>query len=88
MNPLHWARERQLAGIIIGIIGGIFGLFFAWMQSSFHSMTVSNLSGEWSDYTTVFLIWVQHGHYWPWPLAGAIVAGLGFYAAQLLRISN
>jgi hypothetical protein len=84
MNPLQWKREHQIAGLVICAIGGVGGVLFAWIESSFHSMAVSNLSGEWSDYTGVFLNWLWFGHYWPWPLLGAIMAGLAFYAAMLL----
>jgi hypothetical protein len=65
MNPLRWTREQQLAGIIICFIGGVCGLLFAWMQSPFHTLAVTNLSVEWADYSNVFLIWVQNAHYWP-----------------------
>jgi hypothetical protein len=37
---------------------------------------MTNLCGEWSDYTGVFLVWIQSAHYWPWPCLGATVAGL------------
>jgi hypothetical protein len=68
MNPLRWNFEHQIAAIIICLIGAICGLFFAWMESAAHSQAISNLSGEWSDYSGVFLMWVEYGHYWPWPL--------------------
>jgi hypothetical protein len=88
MNPLRWRSEQLLAGAIFCILGAIGGIFFAWMQSAFHSMAVSNLSGEWADYSGVFLLWLRHAHYWPWPTMGALVAGLTFYAIRLLSTSN
>ena len=88
MNPLRWKREHQLAGIVACLIGAMAGIFFAWMQSAPHSMSVINLSGEWADYTNVFLLWLRYGHYWPWPLLGAVTAGLTVYALQLFRTQN
>jgi len=88
MNPLRWRTEHLLAGAIFCVIGAIGGVFFAWMQSAAHIIAMGSLSGEWSDYSGVFLIWLENAHYWPWPLLGAVVAGLTFYAMRLLRISN
>jgi hypothetical protein len=88
MNPLSWKREHLLAGAIFCVIGAIGGIFFAWMQSAFHTIAAGSLSGEWSDYSRVFLLWLRDAHYWPWPTMGALVAGLSFYAVLLLRISN
>jgi hypothetical protein len=58
------------------------------MESAFHGLAVTNVSGEWSDYSQVFLVWLEHAHYWPWPVLGALIAGLVFYAVRLLTISN
>ncbi len=88
MNPLRWKREHLLAGVIFCVIGAIGGIFFAWMQSAFHAIAISNLSGEWADYSRVFLVWLRDAYYWPWPTMGALVAGLSFYAARLLKASN
>jgi hypothetical protein len=86
VNPIRWKCEHKLAGIIICLIGSIGGLFFAWMQSPFRVLATNSFSGEWSeDYTGVFLHWVQYAHYWPWPVLGALTAGLAFYAFQLIR---
>lgn len=88
MNPLRWKTEHLFAGGIFCILGAIGGIFFAWMQSNLHAIAISNLSGEWADYSRVFLIWLRDAHYWPWPALGALVAGLGFYAIKLLKTSN
>jgi hypothetical protein len=59
------------------------------MESPIRRMSLSNVSGEWSDYTGVFLMWLRHGHlYWPWTVFGATMAGMVFYAAQLLMPSD
>jgi hypothetical protein len=85
MNPIRWRREHQVAGIAICLIGVIAGVFFAWMQSPFQTLASRSASGEWSDYSGLFLKWLVHAHYWPWPVMGASVAGLAFYAVHLLR---
>jgi hypothetical protein len=88
MNPFRWTSERQLAGAVICLIGGISGVLFAWIESPFRSLAIRSPSGEWSDYTGVFLLWLQKANYWPWPVLGATIFGLVFYAAQLLRNST
>jgi hypothetical protein len=85
MNPFRWTREQQLAAGAACLVGALAGVFFAWMESPFRTISVHSLSGEWSDYTEVFLTWLRVGHYWPWPLLGAAIAGLTVYAIQLLR---
>jgi hypothetical protein len=85
MNLLRWTRHEQLAAGVLCIIGALCGIFFAWTESPFRKLSANSLSGEWSDYTGVFLIWLRHGHYWPWPVMGAVVAGLVGYVIQLLR---
>jgi hypothetical protein len=88
MNPFRWRPEHQVAGVIACLVGAIAGIFFAWMESPFRSMSVHTISGDYADYTGVFLTWLWYGHYWPWPLLGSVIAGLTFYAAQLLRTQN
>jgi hypothetical protein len=86
MNPLEWRRELQLAGIVCCVIGAIIGLLFAWFQSPFYSLSQRSLSGEWANSSKVFVLWLPHLQlYWPWPLAGAFLAGLAFYMARLIR---
>lgn len=85
MNPLGWKLEHQIAGAIFCLIGAICGVFLAWMQSLDHYYATHQLSGAWSDYSTVFVAWIASGHYWPWPVFGAVIFGLAFYAIQLLR---
>jgi hypothetical protein len=89
MNPIRWQREHQVAGIAICIIGAIFGLLFAWVESPVHRIAVSNISGGFSNYANVFLGWLLDTElYWPFPFLGAIITGLAFYAMRLLKHSN
>ncbi|MGZ3519308.1 MAG: hypothetical protein ACXVAM_19435 [Vulcanimicrobiaceae bacterium] len=86
MNPLHWKRHHQVAGIAFCAVGAIAGVFFAWMDSPFRQLSSHSISGEWADAASVFLHWLSHvGLYWPWPLMGACAAALAFYGVQLTR---
>lgn len=85
MNPLRWKIEHQVAGILVCVLGAAAGLLFAWLESSARYLAVRSISGEFSDYTGVFLAWLKVGHYWPWPLMGAVIAGLAFYVRELLQ---
>jgi hypothetical protein len=88
MNPLAWNHQHQVAGVAFCTVGAIVGVFFAWLDSPFRQMSSHSVSGEWSNATNVFLLWLSHiGLYWPWPLMGACAAGLAFYGLQLIRDS-
>src|SRR5260370_23049599 len=41
MNPLHWKREYQVAWIAFCLIGGMAGLFFAWMGAAGRNLASS-----------------------------------------------
>jgi hypothetical protein len=89
MNPLAWRRERLVAWLVICLIGAMAGLLFGWFQSPFYRMAQANLSGMWANSALVVLAWLQNVNlYWPWPAFGALIAGLAYYAAELLRISK
>jgi hypothetical protein len=45
MNPLHWKREYQIAWIAFCLIGGMAGLFFAWMESTGRKLAISDTLG-------------------------------------------
>ncbi len=85
MNPLRWKLEHRVAWLLICLIGAMFGVIFAWFQSPFYQISRSSLSGEWANSARVFLIWLPNvGLYWPWPILGATIPGLGFYVFELL----
>jgi hypothetical protein len=88
MNPSHWKPEHQVGGVLTCVLGGVVGLLFAWAESPFRNLSIHSVSGEWSDYTTVFLTWLGSGHYWPWPLLGSVIARLAFYVWRLVSVPN
>jgi hypothetical protein len=45
MNPLHWKREYQIAWIAFCLIGGMAGLFFAWMDSTGRKLAMTDTLG-------------------------------------------
>jgi len=88
MNPMDWEREHQLAGVVISAIVAILGMLFAWFQDPFYQLCHRWLSGDLANCTHVFLLWLPEPElYWPWPMIGALLAGLAFYAGRLLMTS-
>jgi len=88
MNPLKWSRQHQIAGVLASLMGALVGLLFAWLESPFRRMSLQSLSGEWADYSGVFLLWVKNGLYQPWPILGAIVSALMFYFWRLVSFRD
>jgi hypothetical protein len=83
MNPLQWKREHQLAWILVGVLGGMVGLLFAWVESPAHRVAAS-LPGL--NQANAFLIWLPRiGSYWHWPAFGIAIAALAFYVVMLFR---
>jgi hypothetical protein len=84
VNPIHWSARRKIAGVLFVIFGALAGIFFAWLDSPFRALSSHSLSGEWADYTQVFLMWLSHPHlYWSWLVFGILAAAIGFYAVEL-----
>src|SRR5262245_34202408 len=70
MNPLHWRREYQVAWIAFCLIGGMAGLFFAWMESTGRKLAISDTLGLGAQ--VWFFAWLTDpSQYWQWPLFGA-----------------
>lgn len=87
MNPLGWRREHLAALVAFAISGGLGGLMLGWFQSPFYRISARSISGEWADMPRVFMVWLAApALYWPWPMAGALIVGLLFYAIQLGRL--
>jgi len=87
MNPLDWPREHQVAGFVFCLIGGIVGMTFGWLESSLHQASVHSVSGPLSNTAAVFLMWLPALRlYWHWPVIGALLAGMTFYAIYLLKL--
>jgi hypothetical protein len=86
MNPLGWRREHQAAALALCLAGALAGTILAWLDSPFRLASSKALSGEWADAPNVFLFWLSHPHlYWPWPVIGAVTAGLAVYGFKLIR---
>jgi len=83
MNPLRWRREHRAAWIAFCVVGGMAGLFFAWMESSMRRAAISNTGGFGAQ--AWFFAWLKDpSQYWQWPLFGVIFVGLTFYAVMLV----
>ena len=86
MNPLQWRREYQVAWIVFCTVGGMAGLFFAWMESGTRMMANYTVG---VDPSRLFFVWLVHpSGYWHWPLFGIIFVALTFYAVMLLRAAR
>jgi hypothetical protein len=78
LNPLTWKRQHLVTWALLIVVGGIAGMVFGWFVSPF-----SELEG--SDTRTMIAAWLHYPlAYWPYVLAGAVTAGLAYYAADLL----
>jgi hypothetical protein len=81
LNPFRWRREHQIAGVIVCLLGGAAGVFFAWMASPYRGAAAGIFI-----YTSPFLWWLGNAHfYWPQMIFGSVFAGLAFYALELSR---
>ena len=84
MNPLRSRREHQVAWLATCLLGAVAGLVFGFVVSlSLEHSTETRAVGTW------LLVWLQIPEmYWPWPIFGALGAGLATYAVRLWKISN
>ena len=84
MNPLQWQRQHQVAWITFCTVGGMAGLFFAWMESAAR-VTANYTMGVNAPW--MFLLWLlRPAGYWLWPVYGVVFAGLTFYATMLVSV--
>jgi hypothetical protein len=87
MNPLRWKREYQVAWIAFCLIGGMAGLFFAWIESTGRKLAISDTLGLGAQ--VWFFAWLTDpSQYWQWPFFGAVFVGLIFYAAMLVVVRS
>ena len=76
LNPLNWKHAHLAAWVIVCLSGGLLAAMLGYLRSPF---------GQAPGQDFMFLAWLHYPMaYWPWFLFGAIVAGLAFYAADLL----
>ena len=63
------------AGVIICVLGAVIGMLYGFARSP-----LADGGGP------GFLAWLQlPEYYWPWPVFGAVISGLTYYATRLLR---
>src|SRR5712672_4170624 len=80
-------REHQVAWIGFCIIGGMAGLFFAWMDSIGRKLAISKTGGFGAQ--ACFFAWLPDpSQYRQWPLFGVVFVGLTFYALMLVRVRS
>jgi hypothetical protein len=78
LNPLTWKRRHLVTWAVLVILGGAVGMVFGWVVSPFSRV-------QQGDVQTMLVAWLHYpGAYCPYVAAGAITAGLGHYAADLL----
>jgi hypothetical protein len=76
LNPLTWKHAHLVAWVIVCLSGGLFAALLGYIRSPF---------GQAPAQEVMFLAWLHYPMaYWPWFVFGAVVAGLAFYAADLL----
>jgi hypothetical protein len=78
INPLRWKLEHQIAWIVACLLGAVVGVLYGFSHSQFGSVGAGQ--------GVHFLFWLQHPEfYWHWASFGAVIAGLAFYLARLLK---
>ncbi len=76
LNPLNWKHAHLIAWAAVCLLGGVLATILGYYRSPF---------GQAPDQGVMFLAWLHYPiAYWPWFVFGAIVAGLAYYAADLL----
>jgi hypothetical protein len=80
------ARKHFAAWLVFSMTGATLGLAFAWLDSPFHALCTHSVSGEWSDCSRVFRMWLSYPSAWlPFAALGAVVIGLIYCAVRLVR---
>jgi hypothetical protein len=86
MNPLTWSKEHRLAVICFGSLGALLGIGLAWLDSPFHHVCRTTISGEFSNCSQIFMLWLRYpSQYWLSALVGAAILGLGYYSVRLAQ---
>jgi hypothetical protein len=74
---MRWSREQKIGCAVVCGLGAMLGLFIGFIL---FSITVRSGTGA------TFAFWIARpGLYWPWPMFGAAIGWLGFYAVWILR---
>ena len=78
LNPLTWKRRHLMTWAALVLVGGVVGLVFGWAVSPFSRV-------QQGDAQAMIVAWLHYPEaYWPYVAAGAVTAGLAYYAADLL----
>ena len=78
MNPLNWKKEHLIIWAALIALGGVAGVIFGWLVSPFSRAQGDNTGA-------MLLVYLHYpAAYWPWAAAGAVLAGLAYYSADLL----
>ena len=78
LNPLTWKRRHLVTWAVLVIVGGAVGLVFGWVVSPFSRV-------QQGDLQAMLVAWLHYPQaYCPYVAAGAVTAGLAYYAADLL----
>jgi hypothetical protein len=81
MNLLSWPREHQLALLVTCILGGLIGMFLAFVTFMLQERATAH--------GALFFVWFGNADlWWSWPIFCGAIAGLGAYAIRLWKISN
>jgi len=79
LNPTTWKRSHLRVWALLVIGGGMGGLVFGWFVSPFARLVEGKNTPE------MIFAWLHYPQsYWPYIIGGALVAGLAYYAADLL----
>jgi hypothetical protein len=67
---------------VICLLGAVIGLCFGYVLIAAHARDAASFAG------TVFLTWISYpDNWWPWPMFGAVIAGLSYAACRTIRKS-
>ena len=76
LNPLTWKHAHLVAWAVVSLSGGLLATMLGYIRSPF---------GQAQAQDVMFFAWLHYPMaYWPWFVFGAVVAGLAYYAADLL----
>jgi phytoene dehydrogenase-like protein len=79
LNPLTWKHQHLLLWALLILAGAFGGLVFGWFVSPFAQLA------QGASFPEMLFAWLHYPQaYWPYVGAGALVAGLAYYAADLL----
>ena len=76
LNPLNWKHAHLAAWAMVSLSGGLLATMLGYFRSPFAQVPAQDV---------MILAWLHYPMaYWPWFVSGALVAGLAYYAADLL----